>query len=306
MEVISSKGLTKRYKNVMALSDVNITVKEGDIYGFLGPNGAGKTTTIRLVLDLISPTEGRVEVFGVDVSTGISEVLPRIGSVLGDPSFYPHLSGRENLKLFRSLLSPGDNLTVEEGLELVGLKEKADLRFSNFSAGMRRRLALASAYIKDPDLYILDEPTNGLDPKGRVEVREMIERLGGEGKTVFLSSHLLNEVQEVCSRVGVLKEGRLIDESPVSELLAETSGVVVTADEEEMNRLGTVLGNIDYVESVDVQGGKALVECPTDRSSDILSELAAEGVEVQEVEKRKRSLEDVFMELTGEEEGHVE
>lgn len=306
MEVISSKGLTKQYKNVMALSDVDITVNEGDIYGFLGPNGAGKTTTIRLVLDLISPTEGRVEVFGVDVSGGIAEVLPRIGSVLGDPSFYPHLSGRENLKLFRDLLGPGNNLTVEEGLELVGLKEKADLKFSNFSAGMRRRLALASAYIKDPDLYILDEPTNGLDPKGRVEVREMIKKLGGEGKTVFLSSHLLNEVQEVCSRVGVLKQGRLIDESPVSELLAETSGVVVTAADEEMSQLGDVLVDVEYVESVDIQGEKALVECPADRSSDILSELAAEGVEVQEVEKRKRSLEDVFMELTGEEEDYVE
>lgn len=303
MEVISTEGLSKRYRKVLALSDVSITVNEGDIYGFLGPNGAGKTTTIRLILDLISPTEGKVEVFGRDVSGGIEEVLPRIGSVLGAPAFYPHLTGRENLELFRGLLPPGDNLTVGEGLSLVDLAEKADLKFGDFSAGMRRRLALASAYIKDPDLFILDEPTNGLDPKGRVEVREMIEKLGGEGKTVFLSTHLLNEVQEVCSRVGVLKEGRLIDESPVSLLLTETSGVMVSAREEEMEQLDDVLTNLDFVEAVKIMEDKALVECPADRSSDILRELAAEGVEVQEVEKRKRSLEDVFMDLTGEGEG---
>ncbi|MFB6290907.1 MAG: ATP-binding cassette domain-containing protein [Candidatus Bipolaricaulia bacterium] len=302
MEAIKTENLTKRYKNVLALSDVNITVNEGEVYGFLGPNGAGKTTTIRLILDLITPTRGKAYLFGNPVEHGVKDILPKVGSVLGEPSYYPHLSGRENLELFRNLL-PGDGyISVEEGLDLVDLKEKADLKFSNFSAGMRRRLALASAYIKDPDLYILDEPTNGLDPQGRVEVREMVKQLGKEGKTIFLSSHLLNEVQQVCSRVGVLKDGELIDESPVSELVEGGTGVIVTTDEDNMEKVKEVLLEFDYVESVEVNGGKAFVDCPVERSSEVLSALAGEGIEIQEIKKKKRSLEDVFIELTGEKE----
>jgi ABC-2 type transport system ATP-binding protein len=302
MKVVKTVGLTKKYGAVLALSDLEVSVKEGDIYGFLGPNGAGKTTTIRIMLGLLAPTSGRVEIFGHGIDNGIRDVLPRIGSVLGDPAFYPHLSGRENLKLIQGLSPKVSGLSVEDGLDLVGLDDAAGIKFSNFSAGMRQRLALASAYMKDPDLFILDEPTNGLDPQGRVEVREKIERLGREGKTVFLSTHLLNEVQEICSRVGVLKEGRLLDESPVSELVLGTSGVVVTADEGEMDLLKKHLGGLDYVEGVKVNGKEALVECPAERSADILSELASSGVEVQEIEKSRRSLEDVFIELTEEEE----
>jgi len=306
MEAIKTKGLTKRYKQLLAINNLDLTVNEGDIYGFLGPNGAGKTTTIRLILDLISPTDGKIHLFGHRVADGIAQILPRISSVLGNPAFYPHLSGRENLNLFRDLLPRGDLLSVEEGLRLVNLEEKAGLKFSNFSAGMKRRLALASAYIKDPDLYILDEPTNGLDPKGRVEVRNAIKNLGGEGKTVFLSSHLLNEVQEVCSRVGVLKDGRLINESSVSQLLGETSGVIVTAAEEAMERIANVLSGLDYVNGVEVSDDKAFVDCPTDKSSQILKSLAEEGIEVQEVERKERSLEDVFIELTEDEEAQNE
>ncbi|MEF8798100.1 MAG: ABC transporter ATP-binding protein [Candidatus Bipolaricaulota bacterium] len=306
MEAIKTKGLTKRYKKLLALNNVDLTVNEGDIYGFLGPNGAGKTTTIRLILDLISPTDGKIHVFGHRVANGVAQILPRIGSVLGNPAFYPHLSGRENLNLFRDLLPKGDHMSVEEGLQLVNLREKAGLKFSNFSAGMKRRLALASAYIKDPDLYILDEPTNGLDPKGRVEVRDAIKNLGGRGKTVFLSSHLLNEVQEVCSRVGVLKDGRLINESHVSQLLRETSGVIVTAAKETMERISDVVSELDYVNGVEISDDRAFVDCPTDKSSQILTTLAGEGIEVQEVERKERSLEDVFIELTEDKEAHDE
>lgn len=306
MEAIKTKGLTKRYKQLLALNNLELTVNEGDIYGFLGPNGAGKTTTIRLILDLISPTDGKIHLFGHRVADGIAQILPRIGSVLGNPAFYPHLSGRENLNLFRDLLPRGNLLSVEEGLRLVNLEEKAGLKFSNFSAGMKRRLALASAYIKDPDLYILDEPTNGLDPKGRVEVRNAIKNLGSEGKTVFLSSHLLNEVQEVCSRVGVLKDGRLINESSVSQLLGETSGVIVTAEEKAMERIANVLSGLDYVNGVEVSDDKAFVDCPTNKSSQIFKSLAEEGIEVQEVERKERSLEDVFIELTEDEEAQNE
>lgn len=303
MEAIKTEGLTKRYDQLLALDGVNVTVNQGDIYGFLGPNGAGKTTAIRLILNLLSPTDGKIQVFGHAVVDGIARILPRIGSVLGNPAFYPHLSGKENLNLFRDLLPDEDYLSVEEGLRLVNLEEKADLKFSNFSAGMKRRLALASAYIKDPDLYILDEPTNGLDPKGRVEVRETIKNLGGRGKTVFLSSHLLNEVQEVCSRVGVLQDGKLINESPVSELIKETSGVIVTGKVDEMEWIVDVLSEIDYVDSVEVIDNRAFVDCPTAKSSRVLQKLTQEGIEVHEVERKERSLEDVFFELTGEADG---
>lgn len=298
MEAIQTKNLTKRYKQVTALSGVEIAVPRGEIYGFLGPNGAGKTTTIRLILDLINPTEGSVYVLGENAQESLHRVLPKIGTVLGDPAFYPHLTGRENLRFFSDLLPSEDHLSVEEGLRLVSLEEKANLKFSNFSAGMRRRLALGFAYIKDPELYILDEPTSGLDPKGRVETRETIERLGSEGKTVFLSSHLLNEVQKLCTKVGVLQEGLLIEESSVSRLTKKTKGVTVTTEEKYLDQVKEVLEKLDYVKGIDLTGEKAFVDCPADKSSQILSKLTEEDIPVQEIEKQARSLEDVFMELT--------
>lgn len=298
MEAIQTKDLTKRYKQITALSGVEVTVPRGEIYGFLGPNGAGKTTTIRLILNLINPTEGSVHVLGEKAQESLHKVLPKIGTVLGDPAFYPHLSGRENLRLFSDLLTGEDHLSVEEGLRLAGLEKKANLKFSNFSAGMRRRLALGSAYIKDPELYILDEPTSGLDPKGRMDVRETIKNLDSEGKTVFLSSHLLNEVQKLCTKVGILQEGLLIDESSVSRLTKKTKGVTVTSEEKYLDQVKEVLEKLDYVKGIDLTGEKAFVDCPADKSSQILSKLTEEDIPVQEIEKQARSLEDVFMELT--------
>lgn len=298
MEAIQTKDLTKRYKQITALSGVEVTVPQGEIYGFLGPNGAGKTTTIRLILNLINPTEGSVHVLGEKAQESLHKVLPKIGTVLGDPAFYPHLSGRENLRLFSDLLTGEDHLSVEEGLRLAGLEKKANLKFSNFSAGMRRRLALGSAYIKDPELYILDEPTSGLDPKGRMDVRETIKNLDSEGKTVFLSSHLLNEVQKLCTKVGILQEGLLIDESSVSRLTKKTKGVTVTSEEKYLDQVKEVLEKLDYVKGIDLTGEKAFVDCPADKSSQILSKLTEEDIPVQEIEKQARSLEDVFMELT--------
>lgn len=295
MKAIRTDKLTKKYGETLALSQLDFVVEEGEVYGFLGPNGAGKTTTIRLLLDLIRPTEGSVWLFNHELSQGISPVLGKLGAVLGDPSFYPHLSGKDNLKLIARLLP--DCQSVERSLELVELQAKADLKFDEFSAGMRRRLALAAAYMKDPDLYILDEPTNGLDPEGRVRVRKTIEDLGRRGKTVFLSTHLLNEVQQICSRVGVLREGVMIAERSVDELTEGKGGVLIKVESGREEKAVQALQSIPEVTEIVSREEGLLIVTPVANSSKLVEVLVDLGIEVEEVRRHKRTLEEVFIEL---------
>src|SRR3990170_3969770 len=205
--VLRTVGLSKRYGRLLALADLDLEVRRGQVYGFLGPNGAGKTTTIALVLGLIAPSSGHVEMFGLDTRAHLAETLCRTGSILEGPSFYPLLSGRDNLRVWAALSGGVSSQRLDEVLEMVGLKVRGPDKVRTYSLGMKQRLGLAAALMHDPELLVLDEPTNGLDPAGMREFREIIGELGQLGKTVFVSSHLLGEVEQMCDHVGILKEG---------------------------------------------------------------------------------------------------
>src|SRR6266487_7071186 len=214
--VIETTGLTKRYgSGVLAVSDLDLAVRRGEVYGFLGPNGAGKTTTLRMLVGLIRPTAGTARVLGQP--PGVSGALGRIGSLIEAPAFYPYLSGRDNLRVVARFCGVAEE-RVDAALEEVGMRARGSDRFSTYSLGMRQRLGVAGALIKEPEVLILDEPTGGLDPQGVVEMRELIRSLGQRGRTVMLSSHLLGEVEQTCDRIGVIQTGRLVAEGTLEEL----------------------------------------------------------------------------------------
>jgi ABC-2 type transport system ATP-binding protein len=222
--VLVMEGLTRSYGGRLAVAGLDLEVRRGEVLGFLGPNGAGKTTTIRMCLGLIRPSSGRALILGRDVSSHGAEVLPRVGALIEAPAVYGYLSGRANLLCFADALCGVPRGRVDELLDLVGLRDRQRDRVRTYSAGMRQRLALAVALLHDPELLVLDEPANGLDPAGIVEMRALLRRLAGEGRTVFLSSHVLAEVQHTCDRVAILSGGRLVRVAPVPELLAAEGG----------------------------------------------------------------------------------
>src|ERR671932_1938376 len=222
--LVETRDLTKRYgSRIVAVDRVSLTVRRGEVYGFLGPNGAGKTTTLRMLLGLIRPTSGTASVLGH--SPGDPEGLARLGALVESPTFYPYLSGRDNLRVIASYAGVSKE-RIEEVFDLVDLTDRARDKFATYSLGMKQRLGVAAALLKDPELLILDEPTNGLDPAGRADMRTLIRRLGSGDRTVMLSSHLLGEVQQVCDRVGVIAHGSLIAEDTVSELRGRGSLLV--------------------------------------------------------------------------------
>jgi len=296
MEAIKTASVSKSYGPTRALSRVSITVKTGDVYGFLGPNGAGKTTMIRVILGLLKADEGRVELLGHDISAGTSAVLSEVGTVLAPPSFYPHLSGETNLKLFSGRRE--NSRSIANVLEQVNLSSARSRKFSHYSTGMKQRLAIAAALIKDPELFILDEPTSGLDPQGRVEIREILKNIGKEGKTVFLSTHLLNEVQQICNRVGVLKEGKLIAEDEVVQLLGERGDTLLVVDSSQIDRATEVLEQAEIVSRVNPGENQLRVSLEKGKNSDLIGILTEAGIEIEEVRNSRKNLEEVFMELT--------
>src|SRR5512140_3126895 len=218
--VLETKGLTKSYGKIKAVDAVNITALEGEVFGFLGPNGAGKTTTLGMALGLVHPTAGEVSIFGRRVTPNRTEALRQVGALLGTPAFVPYLSAWDNLDL-QARLCPGvDRRRMQEVMELVGLADFARRKVSKFSTGMKQRIGLAMALLNRPRFIILDEPTNGLDPAGMREMRQLLRSLVQGGTTVLLSSHLLNEVQQVCDRIAVLSKGRVVAQGRVDELLS--------------------------------------------------------------------------------------
>ncbi len=229
--VISTSRLTKAFGKLVAVNDLHLEVMRGDVFGFLGPNGSGKTTTIRMLLGLIRPTAGRVVVFGMDTAYQMPTILARVGAIVETPVFYPYLSGKDNLLVVAAasgmVSGKANERRIEELLELVDLREHPKLHYRKYSLGMKQRLGIAAALLTDPELVLLDEPTNGLDPAGMVEIRQLITRLAALGKTIFLSSHLLNEVQQVCNRVAILQRGNLIKQGNVDELLRGKEQVLV-------------------------------------------------------------------------------
>ncbi|MEO3924589.1 ABC transporter ATP-binding protein [Micromonosporaceae bacterium B7E4] len=290
---VQTRGLTKRYGDLVAVDSLDLTVRSGEVYGFLGPNGAGKTSTLRMLLGLVRPTAGTVRLFGRP--PGAPGQLDRVGALIEGPACYPYLSGWDNLRVLARLTGTPP-IRIRTVLELVDLADRAGDRYAGYSLGMKQRLGVAAALLKDPRLLILDEPTNGLDPAGMADMRALIRRLAEAGCTVLLSSHLLGEVQQVCDRVGVISRGRLVAESTVAELRG-AAGLRVLAEPlggaEE--RVRALLGP-DRVRVVD--GGLDLSVDP-DRAAWLNSELVGAGVAVRELRPLERDLEQVFFELTG-------
>jgi ABC-2 type transport system ATP-binding protein len=296
--VIETSGLTKRFGNgVLAVDSVDMSVRRGEVYGFLGPNGAGKTTTLRMLLGLIRPSSGSAQIAGH--KPGDPAGLARIGSLIEGPGFYPYLSGRENLRVIADYASVNGK-RVDEVLDMVELTSRAGRKFGTYSTGMKQRLGVAAALVKDPDLLILDEPTNGLDPQGMAEMRKLIKDIGQGERTVLLSSHLLGEVEQICDRVGVISGGRLVTQSTVQELIGET-GVLVRA--EPVDRAQDVLNRIFGVEAVSRRDGAIYLKTDPSHSVDINRQLMSSGVGVSELRPVERSLEEVFFQLTGEKQG---
>jgi len=296
--IIETSGLTKQYGNgVLAVDSLGMSVRRGEVYGFLGPNGAGKTTALRMLVGLIRPTSGSARVVGR--APGDPGGLGKIGSLIEAPGFYPYLSGRENLEVVADL-GGADRERVEAVLDIVELTARAERKFGAYSTGMKQRLGVAAALLKDPELLILDEPTNGLDPQGMVEMRKLIKELGRGERTVLLSTHLLGEVEQICDRVGVIRQGKLITESTVEELQGD-EGVLIRA--EPADRARDLLVRIFGPEAVSRQDNSLLLKTDPAHSLDINRRLMAEGIGVSELRPFKRSLEDVFFRLTGERQG---
>jgi len=228
--VLRTRNLSKQYGQRRAVDNLNLEVHRGEICGFLGPNGAGKTTTIRMALGLITPTSGSVEILGQDVATNKSRILPRVGALIETPALYLYMTGRDNLRAVSSVLGGVSKERIETVLGMVGLQARQKDRVRTYSLGMKQRLGVAIALLQDPDVLILDEPANGLDPAGIVEMRDLLHRLAAEGKTVFVSSHLLTEVQQLCTRVAIVNLGKLVTESTVEDLVKGQGEFMVTLD----------------------------------------------------------------------------
>jgi ABC-type multidrug transport system ATPase subunit len=291
--VIETRGLTKRYGDaIVAVDDLALRVRPGEVYGFLGPNGAGKTTTLRMLLGLVRPTSGTAAVLGAPPGAGAG--LARTGSMVEAPAFYPYLSGRDNLRVLARHAGVGEE-RVDAVLARVDLSARAGDRTATYSLGMKQRLGVAAALLKDPELLILDEPTNGLDPAGMAEMRAFIRSLGEGGRTVVLSSHLMGEVEQVCDRVGVIRDGALVAEGTVEELRGRAALRVRAEPVAEAARVIAALPGVDGVARRD---GLLDVTVDEARASAINRTLVEHGIAVSELYAEKASLEDVFLELT--------
>ncbi|UYM06185.1 ABC transporter ATP-binding protein [Solicola gregarius] len=290
---VEVRGLSKHYPNgVRAVDSISLTVQRGEVYGFLGPNGAGKTTTARMLLGLITPTSGEVSVLGR--APGDPEALARIGALIEGPGFYPFLSGRDNLRVL-ARYARVDRARIDEVLAIVDLSDRAGDKFSGYSLGMKQRLGVAAALLKDPDLVILDEPTNGLDPAGMRDMRGLIRSLGDEGRTVVLSSHLLREVQQVCDRVGVINNGTVLTESTVADLRGAAELRVTTT---EPKRAIQVVQSLPEVSDVAVDDDTLRLSVDESHTAYVNRALVESGIDVLELRREERELEDVFFELT--------
>ena len=286
----------RKKRRIQAVKNLNLEIHAGQVYGFLGPNGAGKTTTIRMLLDLILPTEGNAYIYGQHVRRQHG-VLRRVGAIVEGASFYNFLSGRRNLEVLARTANQYDPARIDALLEQVGLTERAHQRVKGYSTGMKQRLGLAAALLTDPDLLILDEPTNGLDPSGMHEVRQFIRELVDEqGKTVFLSSHLLNEVEMVCDRVAIINMGEIVREGAVRELLAGKASLHVEAL--PLDKAAAVLRD-NW--TVSTNGQRLSVEAAREDVPQVVRRLVEHGVNVFEVTHQRQTLEEYFLAVVREE-----
>ena len=311
--VISTNRLTKAFGKLVAVNDLHLQVMRGDVFGFLGPNGAGKTTTIRMLLGLIRPTAGSAIIFGMVNAYQLPAILQRIGAIVETPAFYPYLSGKDNLHAVAAasgmISGSASNRRVEEVLEIVELGSQAEDAFRNYSLGMKQRLGIGAALLADPELVILDEPTNGLDPAGQFEIRQLIQRLSTLGKTIFISSHFLHDIQQVCNRVAILQKGNLIKQGAVNKLLQQGEQIVIRLNTiNETEQALTLLQQnkereYPWIAQVYMDTSKQnmpilRVDAPRARSAELNALLAQHNLFAAEIHPQEGSLEEIFLGLT--------
>ena len=288
-----SKVFGRRKNKVEAVKQLNLSVADGQVFGFLGPNGAGKSTTIRMMMDLIRPSQGNIFLYGQSVINN-PKVMQRVGALVEGAAFYNFLTGRKNLEILARTANCYDPARIQELLEQVGMTERADRKVEGYSTGMKQRLGLAAALLNDPDLVILDEPTNGLDPAGIQDVRHFIRELAeNQGKTIFLSSHLLSEVEQVCDQVGIINEGRLVQTGKVAELLATRA--VVRLDVHPQAQAEILLKGEWTVE---INGRWLEMPAAREQVPAIIQKLVAANIDIFEVVVQQQSLETLFLEAT--------
>lgn len=299
-EILRTSGLTKKYQTYTAVDNISITLKQGEIYGFLGQNGAGKTTTIRMIMGLVKPTSGRIELFGKNAETGRKSAFERIGSMIEMPGFYPNLTAIENLDIHRRMMGMGNKESIEDALELAGLLDTRNKRVKNFSLGMKQRLGIARALLHSPELLILDEPTNGLDPAGIKEVRQLVIELASKRNiAVLISSHILSEIQQMATKIGIIHHGVLMEEIEQQTLQLKNRHCIefnVSNDRETVMLLEQHMGIHDY--TVPEPGIIRVFECLSE-SAAINRMLVGNGIDVAEITMVRETLEDYFLSLTG-------
>lgn len=294
--ILQIQHLTKTFRNRKAVDDLSFEVHKGEVFGFLGPNGAGKSTTIRLILALIRPDGGDVRIFGKSVTELRNKALPGVGALIESPDFYENLSARTNLRMLANLEQVPRH-RIEEVLELVDLEERGDDRVKSYSHGMKQRLGIAQALLSRPDLLVLDEPTAGLDPRGMREVRELIRELAKSGMTIFLSSHLLYEVEQVCTNLAIINRGRLLITGKTDELIRQTDIFTTEIRAAPVGKAEQVLHGAGFGDGLQVANGVIKVRARSDQLSDITRTLVGEDIDVSAVIPRS-SLEDYFLSLT--------
>ena len=295
--VLRAQALSKSYGKRLAVDRLDLEVDQAELFGFLGPNGAGKTTTIRMALGLIAPTGGSIEILGQEVGSHRSRVLPRVGALVESPALYGYLSGRDNLRVVGNVLGGVSHKRIDEVLEIVSLEGRDRDRVRTYSLGMKQRLGLAIALLNDPDLLILDEPANGLDPAGIVKMRDLLRNLASSGKTVFISSHVLSEVQQICTRVAIINHGKLVRVAPVAELIEAHGEFEVKVD--SPHDLAAALHLQPWGAEARAEDGLVITSAPGGSGREMIRFLVQNGFEADAVSPRHKDLEDIFLSLTG-------
>jgi ABC-2 type transport system ATP-binding protein len=296
---LQTAGLTKRFGERVAVDAVSLSVPRGTAYGFLGHNGAGKTTLIRMLLGLTGISDGTASVLGLSVPAQRARALSRVGAIVEEPSFYPHLTGRENLKIAAAVRGPEARSRVDAGLHRVGLEKRADDRVGTYSLGMRQRLGVARCLLSDPELLILDEPMNGLDPGGMLDMRQMIRALvEEEERTVFISSHLLDEVEKTCDVAAIIDRGRVIAQGPIEELVAGGAGELIVECDDAERALMLLADEPSVRELRREHGALRMKLLAPEQAGEINAQLVTAGVVVTRLEPVRPSLEERFLEMT--------
>jgi ABC-type multidrug transport system ATPase subunit len=297
MTIIETTGLSKRYRGTLAVDAISFKVEKGQVFGFLGPNGSGKTTTIGMLLGIINPTGGSIKLFDQYGMDALHTARQKIGATLETPNFYPYLSGYENLRVVAKIKNV-ETSRIDQALDAVGLGTRKKDEFRKYSLGMKQRLAIAGAMLGDPELVILDEPANGLDPEGMREIRDIILGLAADGRTIFLSSHLLNEVERTCTHVAIIKKGRIIHQASMAALTQRATSALVRAPDPA----ALLIAARGYTGAISaaLEGDLVVVELRDADLAALNRHLGENGIYVSYLAPRVASLEDAFMELTAE------